>query len=201
MAAKRLLEVESKFLFKPSLVATLQSNTGNPAFRRLEALSTHSFTDSYYDHQDILSNNGIWLRQRKDSGSRTLEAKVRISGNFTRSTFDEITDRDTILGLIRPYFHHLKPEMADFGLDLLAEFTTTRQEFRADDEFAIVLDYTDFGHSVGEVEMMAEDEAKAHQEIDGFMARYPWFFIKGKAEGKLEAYLRAKGRDTAIRGD
>ncbi|KAL8806862.1 MAG: hypothetical protein Q9223_004568 [Gallowayella weberi] len=198
MAAKRLLEVESKFLFKPSLVATLQSNTGNPAFKRLEALSTHSFTDSYHDHQDVLSSNGIWLRQRKDSGSTTLEAKVRISGSYTRSTFDEITDRDTIQGLIRPYFHHLKPEMEDFGLGLLAEFTTTRQEFRADDKFAVVLDYTDFGHSVGEVEIMAEDEAKAHEEIDGFMARYPWFFMKGKVEGKLEAYLRAKAQDTAI---
>ncbi|KAI4235568.1 MAG: hypothetical protein L6R40_006430 [Gallowayella cf. fulva] len=208
MAVKRLLEVETKFLTpkdyrnlswgksKQSLVATLWSKQGNPAFKRLEALDTHIFTDTYYDHQDILSRNGIWLRQRRDKVSATLEAKVRISGDFKSSTFDEITDRKSIAELIRPHFQHLALEKEGFGLDLLAKFTTKRQQFLAD-QFTVVLDDTDFGHSVGEVEMMAEDEAKAHREIDGFMARYPWFFLRGKVEGKLEAYLRAKARNQA----
>ncbi|KAL8911504.1 MAG: hypothetical protein Q9172_007665 [Xanthocarpia lactea] len=192
MAAKRLLEVESKFLFNPSLVATLQSNRGNPAFKRLEALSTHSFTDTYYDHHDILSRNGIWLRQRTTSASLILEAKVRVSGDFSRSTFDEIIDHNDIADVIRPHLPQFDTKKKNLGLDRLAKFTTTRQEVRADDKFAVVLDYTDFGHSVGEVELMAEDEAEAHRQIDLFMARYPWFFIKGKAEGKLEAYFKAK---------
>ncbi|KAL8768575.1 MAG: hypothetical protein Q9209_005260 [Squamulea sp. 1 TL-2023] len=190
MAAKRLLEVESKFLFNPSLVATLRSNKGCPAFKQLEDLGTRSFTDAYYDHRDILSKNGIWLRQRTTSGFELLEAKVRISGDFSRSTFDEIIDHKKITDAIRPHLPQFNTGRKNFGLDLLAKYTTTRQNFRADDKFAVVLDYTDFGHSVGEVELMMEDEAEAHRDIDRFMARYPWFFMKGKAEGKLEAYLR-----------
>ncbi|KAI4248691.1 MAG: hypothetical protein L6R42_009185, partial [Xanthoria sp. 1 TBL-2021] len=136
--------------------------------------------------------NGIWLRRRTTDASMMLEAKVRISGDFSRSTFDEITDWKDITAVIRPHLPEFSTKKKGLGLDLLAEFTTTRQEFRADDKFAVVLDYTDFGHSVGEVELMAEDEKEAHREIDHFMARYPWFFMKGKAEGKLEAYFRVK---------
>ncbi|KAL8784927.1 MAG: hypothetical protein Q9213_003669 [Squamulea squamosa] len=194
MAAKRLLEVESKFLFNPSLVATFQSNKGCPAFKRLEALGTHSFIDTYYDHRDILSKNGIWLRQRTSSGFELLEAKVRISGNFSRSTFDEIIDHKQITDTIRPHLPQFNMKKQNLGLHLLAKYTTTRQEFRADDRFTVVLDRTDFGHSVGEVELKMEDEAEAHQEIDLFMARYPWFFTNGKAEGKLEAYFRVMAR-------
>ncbi|KAL8894184.1 MAG: hypothetical protein Q9207_008536, partial [Kuettlingeria erythrocarpa] len=196
MAAKRLLEVESKFVFKPSLVVKFQANGGSPAFERLEPLGTHKFTDTYFDHRDVLSNHGIWLRQRKYNQSTTvLEAKVRVSGNFARSTFDEITDRRAIANLIRPHFPHFNDERENFGLQILAKFMTTRQDFRADGKFGIMLDYTDFGHSVGEVELMAEDEERAHREIDAFMARYPWFFEKGKTEGKLAAYCRLRGND------
>ncbi|KAI4169224.1 MAG: hypothetical protein LQ346_008987, partial [Caloplaca aetnensis] len=195
MAAKRLLEVESKFVFKPSSVAKFQANGGSPAFERLEALGTHKFTDTYFDHRDVLSNNGIWLRQRKNKQSTVLEAKVRISGNFARSTFDEITDRQAITNLIRPHFPHFNEGRENFGLQILAKFMTTRQDFRADGKFGIMLDYTDFGHSVGEVELMAEDEERAHREIDAFMAQYPWFFEKGKTEGKLAAYCRLREND------
>ncbi|KAL8713103.1 MAG: hypothetical protein Q9225_006823 [Loekoesia sp. 1 TL-2023] len=197
MAAKRLLEVESKFLFEPSMVATLKSNGGGPPFKRLEILDKHTFRDTYYDHQDILSRNGIWLRLRKDRGSADLEAKVRISGDFARSTFDEVTDRKVIADLIRPHLPQFNEEKEHFGLEVLADFATMRQEFRADDKFVIALDCTDFGHSVGEVELMAVDEGTAHQEIDAFMAQYPWFFKKGKAEGKLAAYFRAHSNTSA----
>ncbi|KAI4281736.1 MAG: hypothetical protein L6R35_005572, partial [Caloplaca aegaea] len=172
-AAKRLLEVESKVLFNPSLVPTLLANRGTPPFKRLESLGTHKFTDTYFDSQDTLSRNGIWLRQRTSPNNinnnnissaaaapaAILEAKVRISGDFARSTFDEITDPHTIADLIRPHLPHFSAKKQHCGLEVLAEFTTTRQGFRADGKFAVVLDRTDFGHAVGEVELMAEDEA------------------------------------------
>ena len=34
-----------------------------------------------------------------------------------------------------------------------------------------MLDKIDFGHAIKEVELLAEDPAKAHENIDGFMAR------------------------------
>ena len=78
----------------------------------------------------------------------------------------------------------------------MARFTTTRREWRADGRFGIVLDESDFGHRVGEVEVMSEEGGKAREEIDAFMERYGWFFGKGKPEGKLAAFLRleAEGR-------
>ena len=197
MAAKRLLEVESKFAFKPSLVATLQSNGGLPAFRQLETLGTNNITDTYFDTQDVLSRNGIWLRQRMDNKSTILEAKIRVSGDFTRSTFEETTDQNLIRDLVRQHVPQYSEEKANLGLDVLAKFVTMWQAFRADDKFAIMLDHTDFGHSVGEVELMAEDEDAAHREIDRFMARYPWFFEEGSIEGKLAAYFRIRGCGTS----
>lgn len=198
MAAKRLLEIESKFAFKPFLVATLQSNGGLPAFRQFETLGTHKFTDTYFDTQDVLSKNGIWLRHRIDNKSTILEAKIRVSGDFTRSTFEETTDHNLIRDLVRQHVPQYSEEKANLGLDILAKFITIRQAFRADNKFAIMLDHTDFGHSVGEVELMAEDEETAHGEIDTFMARYPWFFEKGNIEGKLAAYFRIRGRGASL---
>jgi hypothetical protein len=61
----------------------------------------------------------------------------------------------------------------------------------------LVLDETDFGHMVGEVELeVEEDQAeKAREEIDAFLEMYRWFCGGGDrdgepVEGKLEAYFR-----------
>lgn len=61
-----------------------------------------------------------------------------------------------------------------------------------------MLDSTDFGHSVGEVElnlMLAEDEeGKAHGEIDAFMGPYPWFFDRGeRCEGEASCVFEDPG--------
>lgn len=85
-----------------------------------------------------------------------------------------------------------------------------------------MLDQTDFGHSVGEVEVEVKVEAevegkeggndakkveaeaekeaeqaeRAHRDIDAFLAKYEWFFGqrgRGPVEGKLSAYERLKG--------
>ena len=77
----------------------------------------------------------------------------------------------------------------DFGLDAMAEFETRRLTFLADHKFTIVLDFTNFGHEVGEVELMAEDAGKAHADIDGFVREYAWFFDMTNPKGKLRAYF------------
>ena len=71
----------------------------------------------------------------------------------------------------------------------MAEFVTTRVSFLADDRFTVVLDATDFGHTVGEVELMAEDAEKAHADIDAFLKEYAWFFDTSNPKGKLTAYF------------
>ncbi|KAI9846088.1 MAG: hypothetical protein M1837_004344 [Sclerophora amabilis] len=209
---KALLEVESKFRFKESLLTRFRSNQGNPPFNRLTFLRTHVFQDTYYDHANVLSKNGIWIRERADGKSKALEAKKRITGDYTRSTFEEITDGDTIRALIRQYLPQQQQQRSSSsasssscleqqqqshvgGLDVMARFTTSRQLFVADDRFSIMLDRTDFGHSVGEVELEAEDAGSAHREIDAFLRKYSWFCEGGgPVEGKLSAYFRLHGK-------
>ena len=76
------------------------------------------------------------------------------------------------------------------GLDILAQFITTRQCYVADDRFSLMLDETNFGHSVGEVELEVEDSSLAHRDIDAFLKKYSWFCCGGPVEGKLSAYLK-----------
>lgn len=65
-----------------------------------------------------------------------------------------------------------------------------------------MLDQTDFGHSVGEVEVevevrddadKAEQAEQAHKDIDAFLAKYSWFCQPRPVEGKLSAYFRLNG--------
>ena len=72
------------------------------------------------------------------------------------------------------------------------------------DTFEVVFDTTDFGHSVGEVELqhtmevdddnelLAQRQAlssRMDREIETFINQYSWAFPSGKPIGKLSAYF------------
>jgi thiamine-triphosphatase len=96
-----------------------------------------------------------------------------------------------------------------FGLQQLARFTTFREMWKVNDKFEVVLDTTDFGHSVGEVELQKtieiddDDEssvargkaitADMDRQIEGFMKKYSWAFSTDKPVGKLSAYFARRG--------
>lgn len=148
---------------------------------------------------------------------QTFEAKSLVSGTFARSTFSETTDVPTILAQIQQHIPSARSDShtPNFGLDILAQLTTTRQTYVADEKFTIVLDRTDFGHSVGEVELEvelkegAQDDEKekaktaerAHGDIDGFLEKYRWFCQAGPVEGKLSAYFRLRGGRVGHEGE
>lgn len=119
------------------------------------------------------------------------------NGTMLRSTFSETKDLSQIRSLVRSHFPD--PGRRDFdnrfGLDKMAGFKTHRLTFLADGRFTVVLDATDFGHRVGEVELMAEDAEEAHGEIDAFCKEYAWFFDteREKPKGKLTAYFERFG--------
>ena len=115
-------------------------------------------------------------------------------GTILRSTFSETTDRNQIRELVRTHIPDPSRDFHNqFGLDVMAEFKTERLSFLADGKFTVVLDCTDFDHSVGEVELMAEDAEKAHRDIDRFFEEYAWFFDREKPKGKLTAYFEKFG--------
>ena len=81
----------------------------------------------------------------------------------------------------------------NFGLDAMAGFETHRLTLLADGKFTVVLDFTDFGHVVGEVELMAEDAERAHGDVEAFLKEYAWFFDTVNPKGKLTAYFEKFG--------
>ena len=203
-----LLEIEQKFSFALANIKTLLRKGGFPPLKTLDDIHTQAFSDIYYDSQFKLSNAGLWLRKRHRHphpsypGSMPPESTVeweakqrKHNGTILRSTFLETNGRNQIRELVRAHFSD--PSRRDFhnqfGLDVMAGFKTQRIAFLADGRFTVVLDWTDFGHWVGEVELMAEDAESAHGDIDKFFEEYAWFFDRKEPKGKLTAYFEKFG--------
>lgn len=204
MIRRAVLEVERKFFSNGSSRERISANQGKPAFHTLEYLGQQSFEDIYFDRDGILMANKIWLRKR----SGRWQAKVRHGGDFTNSQFEELSEPPEISALIKRYFLDANVASRNFGLQKIAQFTTVRDAWRADDRFEIVLDDTDFGHSVGEVELQetititGDDQSlkilqksmakEMDRQIDSFMQRYRWAFPVEIPVGKLSAYFAWK---------
>ncbi|KAL9104817.1 MAG: hypothetical protein Q9163_000265 [Psora crenata] len=199
----KLLEIERKFTWKPASLEILMSNGGRPSFTSRPTIQTMRFRDTYYDLEDKLSNQGLWVRKRlhynhpppprqvqNPTTTGVWEAKQSMPGSsFARSTYDETQDLGRILQMVRNRVPGCPGPEDSFGLEELCRFETHRRSFLADGKFTVVLDQTDFGHSVGEVELLAQDADKAHADIDVFLARYAWLFDCSKPKGKLTAYF------------
>jgi len=183
-----LYEVERKFVFSRSLLSQFHSNRGRPPFRSLVYSGNSTFRDIYFDSSKILASKGIWIRKR-DQG---WEAKVNLRDSFVKAAYNEITSVPEIRGIVSKHIPGNTAERENFGLQVFCDFTTYRSKYIADEKFNVVLDTTDFGHAVGEVEIMASDVEKAEKDIDQFFARYPWFFQGGTPKGKISAYLELK---------
>ncbi|PYI02590.1 hypothetical protein BO78DRAFT_422379 [Aspergillus sclerotiicarbonarius CBS 121057] len=204
-----LLEVERKF---PSLTTkALHLATGNPPFQSIHHLGTKTLHDIYFDSPTHhLSNQGIWIRKRNN----TWQAKIRRGGNYTNSQFEELSTPAEISSYLATITGVKRTEGGNFGLVPMADFVTVRESWVANTEFTIVQDETDFGHTVGEVEMEWRGEFHGFRgngdgdgegfrrlkmkEMDGrieeFMDTYGWAFSGGSAKGKLTAYFEKMGR-------
>lgn len=184
-----LLEVERKFRFLPELISTLKLNKGHPPFRHLKYRGTSTFRDTYYDSSNILSDRGIWVRKR----DQTWEAKRRVRGDLLQTSYEELKCPNEIRSLISRYIPGAPGSSNSYGLGILCDYITNRELYLADEKFSIMLDHADFGHTVGEVELLARDAKAAEEEINEFMEKYKWFFGHGKPKGKISAYLEKYG--------
>ena len=195
----KLFEVERKFTWSPAIIKTLLANGGTPAFPSRPIIRSKSFSDTYYDMNDRLSSNGLWLRKRlfqsalnegNSARNGVWEAKQALPGSsFTKSTYDETKDLSRILQVVRKHMPNCPGPDKSYGLEEICHFETLRRSFRADGKFTVVLDETNFGHSVGEVELLAQDSVRAHAEIDAFLVKYAWLFDCSEPKGKLTAYF------------
>jgi thiamine-triphosphatase len=203
-----ILEVERKFC---SLgVKDLAYHTGRPAFESIRALPEKKIDDVYYDNSSgSLVSAGVWVRQRNG----LWEAKIKKGGDYTNSMFEEIGGTELVRRCVMDVIGK-DAEKDHFGLDIFAALSTVRNRWIADDDFKIVLDTMDFGHTVGEVELQEnvdfaptattseieqlkrETMKKMDKRIEEFMDKYSWAFHLGVPKGKLTAYfdLQALGK-------
>ncbi|KAF1994236.1 hypothetical protein P154DRAFT_557377 [Amniculicola lignicola CBS 123094] len=199
-----LLEVERKFC--SLAVPELTSSNGSPPFKNIQSLGRQMIHDVYYDRSSKLSSGGVWVRQRNGR----WEAKVKKGGNYTNSRFEELSDPQGISQCVKDLTGVRCTEQEHFGLQRIATLTTARKTWMADNEFKIVLDTMDFGHSVGEVELqqqttftattslfVEQQKQRKMQEMDDriakFMEQYSWAFCRGVPKGKLTAYFERSG--------
>ncbi|PLB47671.1 hypothetical protein P170DRAFT_447599 [Aspergillus steynii IBT 23096] len=198
-----LLEVERKF--RCLAVKNLLHYHGVPAFQSIEYRGKKTFHDIYYDDSSFLSSKGVWVRQRDGH----WQAKIRRGGDFNNSKFEELSGRAEISRyLAQLTWYNTNIHGDTFGLSQMAAFTTLRERWLANKEFTIVQDVTDFGHTVGEVELECKVDYDGHDleryrdmrmaqmdaKIDFFMQRYAWAFCPGVPMGKLTAYFEKFGR-------
>ncbi|KAM5444075.1 putative thiamine-triphosphatase [Microsporum ferrugineum] len=213
---RSVIEVEQKFCCGPKSREIFRSNKGSPSFHRVENVGQSTFEDLYFDYRRQLSTNGVWVRRRNG----IWQAKVRAdhsNSTYINSRFEELSEPSEILRLVRRFVHGVKylptekngSDVREAGLEVMARYTTYRDTWKFDEGFEVVLDRTDFGHWVGEVELqreieVAEEEMEAltqrqaisaemDRDIQSFMERYRWAFPVGSPVGKLTAYF-AKGR-------
>lgn len=194
----RLFEVEQKFNWTVEKFILLQKGIAPRYYRplKIEHLRYQTFHDTYYDSNSTLCKNGLWVRKRQPCGSVfKWEAKqLQTGSSFLRSTYEESEDPHQIQNMVGAHFPACPGPNHNFGLDVLCHFQTHRHSFLAENRFTVVLDATDFGHRVGEVEVMAEDADRAHFNIDAFLKEYAWFFDKTtEPKGKLTAYFEKFG--------
>ncbi|KAF2095615.1 hypothetical protein NA57DRAFT_59603 [Rhizodiscina lignyota] len=225
----RILEAERKFVPTPRLLTALRTeNVASPnkitvpndvlakphtelppvcIFQSVKKLNTEGITDTYYDDNAALCSRGVWVRFReqyfmndRDVPHKTMigslglatnagwEAKVDRGGDYRNSRFEEYQSPTEISAIT----------------------------WLVDGQFKVVVDETDWGHTVGEVELSKqiqfeerdmleaaisslESEGaapspldKMDTEIKAFMYRYKALFGGDRPVGKLSAYFRAK---------
>ncbi|MCJ1304488.1 hypothetical protein MMC08_007300 [Hypocenomyce scalaris] len=184
-----ILGIEQRFIFRLSLLSRFRANQGTPLFRQLKFLGVHSFEDAYFDVYHKLSKKGLWVRKR----DHVWHAKQKTDGTSTHSAFEETTDPAEIREMIRKHLPQCGSAEDNFGLRRLCRFKTSRENYLADGKFMVALDKTNFGHAVGEVELMAQDAQSAHKEVEDFIKKYSWFFGTETAKSKLTAYFEKFG--------
>lgn len=200
-------EVERKFKFDASKVILLEKNCGKKLFDNVNFISEKSFTDVYYDNHSEnypLTTDDIWLRNRDDK----WECKTPVNLTASMDSYHELNDTNIIKEFLdkkldvnklqSENIHYNNEEFKDFlfknyNLTPFCTIITQRRNYLLNNKFTMVLDTADFGHSVGEIELIVESHDKvqdAEKRIALFMKEYDWFFeTKGVVMGKLLAYI------------
>ncbi|KAK4174519.1 CYTH-like domain-containing protein [Triangularia setosa] len=197
------LEVERKVACLAIPTLSDPSLWSRPAFTSVDPLPLKTIHDVYYDKNDLLSSNGLWVRKRNGAWQAKFNPSARIGQQNTR--FEELRAESDIAKAVEAFTKTAGEATANFGLDKMADFTSYREAWRVDGDFVVVRDSTCFGWGVVEVEMEENIRVEEGEEVDKrwkqrkmeemdtriemFMKKYGWAWGEGQVKGKLSAYF------------
>jgi thiamine-triphosphatase len=119
--------------------------------------------------------------------------KICRGGDRQRRQSEEVNDVENISEVVQSLTGKHATAADDFGLELLAAFTTTRRHWTAEQKFNIVVDRT-VGHEVGEVELeryiLADSEDQITRTMQEMNSRVAEHWID--ANGHLTKPLRVE---------
>lgn len=181
------IEIEKKFIPRQQDIDAIAE--------RFEFRGEKKFVDRYYDTPSYdLTSKDIWLRSR----GQKYELKIPILDQEQNKTdqYRELEDDGDISNFLQlPAEGKLEEQLTKNGYSPFCAIETTRKTF-TDNKFTIVLDLTDFGYNIAEVELLINDEKQASlatQEIYDFAQNLG--LPLSPVRGKVIEYLRLTKED------
>ncbi|EDO35436.1 predicted protein [Nematostella vectensis] len=186
--ATSVLEIEKKFQIPVRFEETLLSNGGKLTERR-------EFQDVYYDLPDnSLTLKGLWLRKRNTKWElKHLNARCDPTISIT-DKYHETSDETKIMTELSKHVPMATSldELVSKHCREFASFTTQRTSYQLPNDVRVDLDVASFGYSVGEIEIVIDDEtgvSEAEQRLEGLAEKLGINWQK-KFPGKVEEFLR-----------
>ncbi len=182
---KPMIEVEKKFVLNNEIIERLTKDA--------ELISEKSFTDSYYDTNDFrLTTRDTWLRIRDDVFQ--LKVPLNLNGQGRQRVVDQYHELDTeekIREALEIATHQtLKEDLEARGFLVVATFRTSRKKYRKQG-FIIDLDQADFDYTIGEIELLAENQGAVDEAINKILAFAKTHeLVIQPVRGKLIEYLK-----------
>uniref|UniRef100_A0A1A7XNP1 Thiamine triphosphatase n=1 Tax=Iconisemion striatum TaxID=60296 RepID=A0A1A7XNP1_9TELE len=202
------VEVERKFLFSDETLKTLE-NIG-------VCVGQHQFHDQYYDTPEFeLTLRDMWLRKRKgcwelkcptatSSGTKELSGEQSVAAALC-THYREINNLPEVYQRVKEVLKGENGEteetpsqgddswLSRLNLVCFAEYMTTRRSFTlGDGGVQIDLDQADFGHHVGEIEVLVPeggDVQSAQEKITETAFKLGLTGDK-RVEGKMNVFLK-----------
>lgn len=183
-----MIEIEKKFIPTEKIQEFLKTDA---VFK-----ATEKFTDIYYDTNDYhLALQDVWLRKRGNV-YELKETKIRGKNDkLARTANETVGDAQIASYLGIDIITSLQDALVNAGYIPFASITTTRSTYTIEG-FTIVLDDTDYGYQIGEIELLTDDiahQGACEERILAFMQsrNIPAVYVRGK----VPEYLRRTNSD------